>query len=125
MKFLLTFSLAILSFSSQAQFYNINPEIRDSLSTSAFHYHVAGVGEFSDSVILHVELLGSGEVPVVEFSGVYDFSNPSTSSLSAFVYDTTSEEFSFDLGNYATKDLFLHMWIEMNGEIKNEIYYKQ
>lgn len=114
-----------LALSTSAQNFNIAPVIRDSINSDNYNYHVSGIGQFGDSLIIHAELITEGEVSETLFTGMYDFSNPSASTLTNFTYNPTSTDFSFVIGNFPTGNLFLHMWVVQNGEMKNEIYYKQ
>lgn len=117
--------MLFLAFSGSAQNFNIDPVICDSVNSNTFNYHVSGVGEFQDSLILKVELITDGENSEILFSGMYDFSNPTATTLTNFTFNPTSSDFSFVIGNFPTGNLFLHMWVLQNGEMKNEIYYKQ
>lgn len=125
MKQILTLTIVFLSFLGEAQNFNIDPIIRDSINSTTYNYHISGIGQFSDSLIIHAELITEGEVSETLFSGMYDFSNPSNSTLTNFTYNPTSTDFNFEIGNFSTGNLFLHLWIVQNGEMKNEIYYKQ
>lgn len=125
MKQILGITFVFTAFFINAQNFNIDPIIRDSINSNTFNYHVSGIGQFGDSLIIHAELITEGDVSETLFSGMYDFSNPSTSTLTNFTFNPTNTDFSFGIGNFPTGNLFLHMWIVQNGEMKNEIYYKQ
>jgi hypothetical protein len=120
-----TLAAICLSFSGFGQYYNIYPTICDSISSESYHYHVSGVSAFPVPALLYAELLTDEAVPQVLFSGSVNPVNPVVSTLTAFTLDPVSGQFSFDLGNHATRGLFLHLWVVIAGETFNEIYYKQ
>ena len=113
-----------MSLSVDAQNFNIDPLIKDSLSSDNFFYHVKGVGDFSDSMVLRVELFNDADQSDVLFSGSYFFSGSQSEQLTDFSYNTVSKEFTFTIGSYPSNKMFLHMWIQDGVEIKNELFFK-
>jgi hypothetical protein len=121
--------LCLLFFSAtffcSGQYFNIYYPVRDSVAANSYHYHVNGIANFPDSSVVHAELITNEVPPVMLTEGISLPSDPGSTSLSEFVYDPVTGLFSFDLGNFPTTDMYLHMWVVVGGMIENEIYYKQ
>lgn len=116
--------MLFLAFSGSAQNFNIDPVICDSISSNNFFYHVKGVGEFNNTMILKVELFNETDQSDVKFSGAYFFSESQAQNLEAFTYNTTTKEFTFNIGNFPDTKMYVHMWIQEGTEIKNELFFK-
>lgn len=109
---------------SNAQSFNIEPYIKDTISSDNFFYHVKGVGEFSNSMVLKVELFDELDQSDVLFSGAYFFSESQAQNLQDFSYNLETKEFVFNIGNFPNTNMYLHMWIQEGTEIKNELFFK-
>ena len=120
---LITLFLIFIANLSYSQYYNIDPIIKDTISLSQFHYKVSGVANFTDSLVLKVELLDGDNSNNILLNGEYNFSDNLNFNLINFSYDKESNIFRFDLGNFTNGNLIIHMWVIDQGEIKNEIYY--
>jgi hypothetical protein len=117
--------LLYLSFATSfcfGQAFNIDPIIKDSISGTNFFYHVKGNAIFNDSTILKVELLDGEDASIILFSGEYNFSTHYMSQIKQFEFNPETSKFSFQIGDFDKSNLYLHMWLEEKGEIKNEIY---
>jgi hypothetical protein len=125
----LKISLCLFFFSgpffSSGQYFNIFPGIRDSIDANTYHYAISGVAQFPDSVTVFAELLTDGEEPQVLFSGMGNISEIGSSTLPAFTYDPVAYLFSFEPGDFPSGNLYLHIWIVVNGLIENETYFRQ
>ena len=112
-----------MSFSSFSQYYNLDPIIKDSISSNSYMYHVSGIANFNDSLVLHVELLTNEENPNTVFAGEYNFSTLFELNISEFTYSPSTSDFSFKIGEFSDDNLKLHMWITKGDLIENEIHY--
>lgn len=121
-KLVLLIILGFTTFFSFGQEFNIEPVIKDSINPSNYFYRVSGYGNFSDSLQLKVELVNNDDASIVLFSGGYDFLNATPDKITMFQYDKETMKFSFNIGEFENTNMFLHIWIIDEGEIKNEIY---
>lgn len=122
MKLTFLFTFLTLCSLSHAQYFNIVPNIVTEDSTQ-FHYAITGIQNFPDTAVLNVELITDYETMGLAESRLFDLSDSLT--WSGFTKDTISNEFSIDLGVFDVNNLILHMWIVVNDETFDEIYYQQ
>ena len=114
-----SFLLFFISFFGQSQNFEISPNVYDSLSIDSFEIHVNGYATFNDSMVFYVSLEDTNFTVI--YSASKDFSTSGASSLINFQYDTIEEDFSFDLGLFMHHVFRIRLWVEINGEIKEEL----
>lgn len=125
MKSLLIFFFVGFASISNAQYFNIFPVICDSTTNNEFHYEIEGIEAFSDSVILHVELLTNDEQLNLITDRIYVFSDTVAANFPDLTRNLQDHTFAIDLGNHSSNGYLLHMWVIIAGEIFDEIYYQQ
>ena len=116
------FVLCLLSSSfGFSQNFEVSSDTYDSLAVDDYFIRLSGYATFTDSMMLHVDLISNDTNETVIYMGSHDFTTES-GTLSNFVFDSSSEEFSLDIGNYSTHDFLLHIWSEISGELKEELF---
>jgi len=116
--------VTILSQNLRAQQFSVPLSICDSIASNQFHYVIDGYGVFTDSMEVHAELLNPSNNSVI-FAGQHSMSGAFQSTLNNFAFDPSSGACHFDLGIYTTDDRVLHMWLIINGNKQQEIYYQE
>lgn len=125
MKYLFFFLFICCSGAASAQYFNIFPIVCDSTSSGQFHYHVDGIEEFTDSLVLNVELLTNDSTLTLITSRTYDLSDTVAADFAGFTRDIPANRFYIDLGDYPTDAYLVHIWIWVAGAVYNEMYYHQ
>ncbi len=114
-----SFLLFFISFFGQSQNFEISPNFYDSLSIDSFEMHLNGYATFNDSMVFYVSIEDTNSTIV--YSANKDFTTSGTSSLINFQYDPVEEDFSFDLGLFTHHVFRIRLWVEINGELKEEL----
>ncbi|MCH2225989.1 MAG: hypothetical protein MK066_14570 [Crocinitomicaceae bacterium] len=112
---------ALLPFWGEAQNFEVSSDTYDSIAVDNYFIRISGYAAFTDSMTLHVNLVSNDTVGTIVYSGYNDFST-STGSLTNFAFDANTEVFSFDIGSYSTHNYVLHIWSEIMGELKEELF---
>ena len=110
-----------LTFSSNAQNFEISTDLSDTLSPSSYLIQVSGFATFTDSMVLEVSLMTADSLDSVVYSGYKDFSSGGLNTLTNFTYDSTSEAFSFDVGTYTSLNYRVRILSKINGVLEEEI----
>lgn len=120
MKSILLFALLFCSI-GYSQNFNISVDCTDTLSNGSFHYSITGEAQFTDSMVVLVELRSNDSLETVLFSGTKDFLNESNTTLASFSVNLTEGTFSIDLIDLPTNQVFVFMRSSIMGEMKEEI----
>jgi len=117
----ITLFACLLSFQLFSQQFQIAPDFYDSTGVSSFEFHVTGLATFNDSMTIEVELHATDSLQTVLFTGVHDFTNASTSTLTGFTYNPLTNTFFAPLGTFPTKDM--EMWVRSRilGTVREEL----
>ncbi len=110
-----------LTFSSNAQNFEISTDLSDTLSPSSYLIQVSGFATFTDSMVLEVSLMTADSLDSVVYSGYKDFSSGGLNTLTNFTYDSTSEAFSFDVGTYTSLNYRVRILSKISGVLEEEI----
>lgn len=120
--FLLLFSLSI---TARGQYFRVDPWFYDSIAPGSYSFHVTGLAQFDDSMVVTIKLTTGFPLHTVLYEGVQDFTNPSASTFSNFVYNPATEAFSVDLGVFPSLDMWLWIRSTVNGVMREEILVTQ
>ncbi len=110
-----------LTFSSNAQNFEISTDLSDTLSPTSYLIQVSGFATFTDSMVMEVSLMTADSLDSVVYSGYKDFSSGGLNTLTNFTYDSTSEAFSLDVGTYASLNYRVRILSTINGVLEEEI----
>jgi hypothetical protein len=120
MKSLLLFTLLFCSI-GYSQNFSIYVDCIDTLSNGNYHYSITGDAQFTDSMVVLVELRSNDSLETVIYSGVKDFQHEENTTLSAFSVNSVEGTFSIDLIDLPTNQVFVFMRSSIMGEMKEEI----
>ena len=104
-----------------SQNFEVSSDAYDSLAVDDYFIRLSGYATFNDSMDFHVGLISNDTTETVIYMESHDFTT-GIGTLSNFVFDPSSEEFSLDIGNYSTHDFILHLWSEVEGELREELF---
>ena len=110
-----------LCFSSKAQNFEISSDVCDSLAPTSFLIHVSGYATFTDSMEMTVELVTSDSLQMVVYSASKDFGTGGLNTLTNFTFDPLTELFTFEIGNYPTRNYHIRITSLEAGQIKEEL----
>lgn len=117
----LFFVAGIFSFSGNAQSFEISTDGCDSLSPTSYMMSVSGYATFTDSMTLTIELISADSTNTIVYTGSKDFGVGGLNTLTNFIYDSSSEEFSLDIGTYSSQDYKVRIRSWVNSEMKEEL----
>ncbi|MBI3239996.1 MAG: hypothetical protein HYZ43_14330 [Flavobacteriia bacterium] len=120
MKSLLLFTLLFCSI-GYSQSFSIHIDCLDTLSNGNYHYSINGDAQFTDSMVVLVELRSNDSLETVIYSGVKDFEHEENTTLSSFSVNSVEGTFSIDLIDLPTNQVFVFIRSSIMGEMKEEI----
>jgi hypothetical protein len=118
---MLFFLSSLISFSGNAQNFEISANVCDSISPTNYSMHVSGYATFTDSMTMTIELLTADSTGAIVYSGSKDFGTNGTNTLTNFLYNSSDESFSLDLGSYTNDGYTIRVRSWINGEIEEEL----
>lgn len=119
--FILCGIFCFTSTNGYSQNFEIEPLVCDSIDSNNYFIHVSGYALFTDSMIIHVELVQADSLATVVYSASKDFGVGGTSTLTNFTYDPLTDYFQLDIGTYTNRQYQIHIWSEVLGELKEEL----
>lgn len=126
MKFFILLFTVLLSGTTFSQYYNISPQICDSNAIGDYTYYLEGYCDFPDTFSLHIELIDYPGDTTASFQNVVSFEDSTiVTTIPDFQYNSAAGTFTCSLGNFPHRNLMIHLWVEINGIIENETFYRQ
>jgi uncharacterized protein YhdP len=117
---LLLFTICITSV-VYGQGFRIQTDCVDTLSNGSFHFSVGGSAEFTDSMIVTVEIFSNDSLQTVVFSGTKDFTDETNSTLADFTIDSVNNLFTVSLTDLPSTQYFVFIRSRIAGEMKEEV----
>lgn len=125
MRLTLFLLLSIISFTGRTQYFRVDPWFYDSIAPDSYSFHVTGLANFNDSMVVTIKLTTGFPLHTVLYEGVQDFTDSTATTFNNFIYNPATEEFSVDLGIFPSLDMWLWIRSTINGVMREEILVTQ